>query len=216
MAHDVWRWCEGRQAFGRTVTVKIKFQDFRQITRSRSHQGVVDSHQLLRQASLDLVRSIYPPEKGIRLVGVTVSTSAPTAWCHRSFRWPRLWTPDEHVRRKAPIAPSGAALGPVPGVFDGHYHIQGPISQRLIQFAVGGSRALLRSRPIGAFSCAGRDRKALVGNGMALGGVRRIAGQMRSSTCVSRMLTLMMVEAAGRQEAANRPLLGGQVPRGRA
>jgi len=73
MADDVWEWCEGRNAFGRTVTVKIKFQDFRQITRSRSHQGVVDTHELLRQASLDLVRSIYPPEKGIRLVGVTVS-----------------------------------------------------------------------------------------------------------------------------------------------
>jgi DNA polymerase-4 len=73
MADDVWGWCEKRQAFGRTVTVKVKFQDFRQITRSRSHQGMVDTPLLLRQASLDLVRSIYPPEKGIRLVGVTVS-----------------------------------------------------------------------------------------------------------------------------------------------
>ena len=73
MADDVWRWCEGRQAFGRTVTVKIKYQDFRQITRSRSHQGAVDTHDLLRSACLGLVRSIYPPEKGIRLVGVTVS-----------------------------------------------------------------------------------------------------------------------------------------------
>ena len=73
MADDVWAWCEGRQAFGRTVTVKIKYQDFRQITRSRSHQGAVDSEALLRTASLDLVRSVYPPEKGIRLVGVTVS-----------------------------------------------------------------------------------------------------------------------------------------------
>ena len=73
MADDVWAWCEGRQAFGRTVTVKIKYQDFRQITRSRSHQGAVDTQGLLRTASLDLVRSVYPPEKGIRLVGVTVS-----------------------------------------------------------------------------------------------------------------------------------------------
>jgi DNA polymerase-4 len=73
MADDVWAWCEGRQAFGRTVTVKIKYQDFRQITRSRSHQGAVDTQSLLRTASLDLVRSVYPPEKGIRLVGVTVS-----------------------------------------------------------------------------------------------------------------------------------------------
>ncbi|WP_174292427.1 DNA polymerase IV, partial [Sphingomonas bacterium] len=73
MADDVWRWCEKAKAFGRTVTVKIKFGDFRQITRSRSHPGAVADHAALRQASLDLVRSIYPPETGIRLVGVTVS-----------------------------------------------------------------------------------------------------------------------------------------------
>ncbi|WP_419808921.1 DNA polymerase IV [Sphingomonas sp.] len=73
MADDVWTWCEKAAAFGRTVTVKIKFGDFRQITRSRSHPAPVADHALLRQASLDLVRSIYPPETGIRLVGVTVS-----------------------------------------------------------------------------------------------------------------------------------------------
>lgn len=81
MADDVWGWCERRQAFGRTVTVKVKFQDFRQITRRRSLQRVIDTRQRIRQTSLDLVRSIYPPEKGIRLVGVTVSNfvSGPAA-----------------------------------------------------------------------------------------------------------------------------------------
>ena len=73
MADDVWDWCEARQAFGRTVTVKIKFQDFRQITRSRSQRGPVTDRAGLHQTSLDLVRSIYPPESGVRLVGVTVS-----------------------------------------------------------------------------------------------------------------------------------------------
>lgn len=73
MADDVWNWCEKAQAFGRTVTVKIKFQDFRQITRSRSHAGAVTDRDQLHRTSLDLVRSIYPPETGIRLVGVTVS-----------------------------------------------------------------------------------------------------------------------------------------------
>jgi DNA polymerase-4 len=73
MADDVWTWCEKAQAFGRTVTVKIKFQDFRLITRSRSHASLVARRELLHEASLDLVRSIYPPRTGIRLVGVTVS-----------------------------------------------------------------------------------------------------------------------------------------------
>lgn len=80
MADDVWQWCDRAQAFGRTVTVKIKFQNFRQITRSRSHPAAIADQSLLRQASLDLVRSIYPPESGIRLVGVTVSNfEAPAA-----------------------------------------------------------------------------------------------------------------------------------------
>ncbi|UIJ46759.1 DNA polymerase IV [Sphingomonas cannabina] len=73
MADDVWAWCEKAQAFGRTVTVKVKFQDFRIVTRSRSHTVLVSTQELLRQASLDLVRTLFPPEKGIRLVGVTVS-----------------------------------------------------------------------------------------------------------------------------------------------
>ena len=73
MGDDVWAWCEKAQAFGRTVTVKVKFADFRQITRSRSHAGVVSEHAQLRQASLDLIRSVSPPAKGVRLVGVTVS-----------------------------------------------------------------------------------------------------------------------------------------------
>lgn len=73
MADDVWHWCERARAFGRTATVKIKFWDFRQITRRRSLPCPINDQAVLRQTSLDLVRSIYPPEKGIRLVGVTVS-----------------------------------------------------------------------------------------------------------------------------------------------
>ncbi|MDQ2765047.1 MAG: DNA polymerase IV [Pseudomonadota bacterium] len=73
MADDVWAWCEKARAFGRTVTVKVKFADFRQITRSRSHAGIVADHPQLRHASLDLIRSIFPPKKGVRLVGVTMS-----------------------------------------------------------------------------------------------------------------------------------------------
>ncbi|ODP36534.1 DNA polymerase IV [Sphingomonas turrisvirgatae] len=73
MADDVAGWCESRQMFGRTVTVKAKFADFRQVTRSRTlPQAVVDA-DVLRATSVELVRSLYPLALGIRLVGVTVS-----------------------------------------------------------------------------------------------------------------------------------------------
>ena len=73
MADDVWAWCDAAQAFGRTVTVKVKYADFRQITRSRSRSAAVATQAELRATSLDLIRSVLPAETGIRLVGVTVS-----------------------------------------------------------------------------------------------------------------------------------------------
>ena len=73
MADYVWQWCEQETMFGRTVTVKIKFADFKQITRSRSHPWPVMTKEDLRATSLDLIRSIYPVRTGIRLVGVTMS-----------------------------------------------------------------------------------------------------------------------------------------------
>ena len=78
MADDVWRWCESRRAFGRTVTVKVKYGDFRQITRSRSQPAAIATQEDFRQSALTLIRSVLPAEKGIRLVGVTVSNFAET------------------------------------------------------------------------------------------------------------------------------------------
>src|SRR5579863_10357721 len=73
MADDVWAWCQKAQAFGHTVTVKIKFADFRQATRSRTLNVPVTSQALLLETSVALVRQVYPLTMGIRLVGVMVS-----------------------------------------------------------------------------------------------------------------------------------------------
>jgi DNA polymerase-4 len=74
MADEVWAWCEKVSAFGRTVTVKIKYADFQQATRSRTLAAPVTDRATLRQVSIDLVRSVFPPAKGIRLLGVTLSS----------------------------------------------------------------------------------------------------------------------------------------------
>jgi DNA polymerase IV len=73
MADDVWAWCEKADARGRTVTVKIKWADFQISTRSRSMQMTIQTREKLDQLALDLIRSVFPLPKGIRLVGVTVS-----------------------------------------------------------------------------------------------------------------------------------------------
>jgi DNA polymerase IV len=79
MADEVWAWCNKAQAFGRNVTVKVKFADFQQVTRSRSFSAAIARHHLLRRASLELVRPLLPSAKGVPLLGVTVSNldSAP-------------------------------------------------------------------------------------------------------------------------------------------
>ncbi|WP_242139358.1 DNA polymerase IV [Sphingomonas sp. TREG-RG-20F-R18-01] len=79
MADDVWGWCAKAQAYGRTATVKVKYADFQQITRSRTYPTAIDTEAKLRAASRELIRTVLPPIKGIRLVGVTVSTFDPLA-----------------------------------------------------------------------------------------------------------------------------------------
>lgn len=81
MAADVWAWCEQTGSRGRTATVKIKWADFQQTTRSRSVSGRIDSHDILNAIALDLVRSVYPPRMGVRLVGVTLSNLEAGALC---------------------------------------------------------------------------------------------------------------------------------------
>ncbi len=79
MADDVWAWCEKTGRRARTVTVKIKWSDFQQSTRSQSFPWLIDSRAKIHQASLDLIRSVFPPPKGVRLVGVTLSNFASEA-----------------------------------------------------------------------------------------------------------------------------------------
>ena len=78
MADDVAAWCAERRQYGRTVTVKAKFADFRQVTRSRTQPHTVRDQDAIRATSIDLIRTLYPLEQGVRLVGVTVSNFEPS------------------------------------------------------------------------------------------------------------------------------------------
>ena len=73
----VWRWCESTGIRGRTVTLKVKYADFRQITRSRSLLHEVASRDLLEQVSLEMLKPLTPSEQGVRLLGVMLSALGP-------------------------------------------------------------------------------------------------------------------------------------------
>jgi DNA polymerase-4 len=74
---NVWGYCESTGTRGRTVTLKIKYADFHQITRSQSVRGVIEGRAVLEEISLDLLRGQFPVTKGIRLLGISISTLAP-------------------------------------------------------------------------------------------------------------------------------------------
>ncbi|WP_395443858.1 DNA polymerase IV [Caulobacter sp. UC70_42] len=76
LADKVFAWCGKAQAFGRTATVKIKYADFEQATRRRSLPSAISDAATLRGLAQDLVRSVYPLRRGVRLLGVTVSNFA--------------------------------------------------------------------------------------------------------------------------------------------
>jgi DNA polymerase-4 len=59
------------------LTVKIKWADFQTSTRSRSTETTIETRAGLHEVALDLVRSVFPPPKGVRLVGVTLSNIRP-------------------------------------------------------------------------------------------------------------------------------------------
>lgn len=74
LIQKVWRYCEGFGARGRTVTLKIKYADFQQITRSRTDETSIATYAQFEQFSFLLLEAIFPVAKGIRLIGITSSS----------------------------------------------------------------------------------------------------------------------------------------------
>jgi DNA polymerase-4 len=73
LVDKVWRHCEDKGTRGRTVTLKVKFADFELISRSRSAVGALGSRDELEAATSDLLKTILPSKKAVRLLGVSIS-----------------------------------------------------------------------------------------------------------------------------------------------
>jgi DNA polymerase-4 len=61
---------------GRTVTLKVKFADFRIITRAKSFTGVIHDRATIRAAGQGLLATLCPVPLGVRLLGLTLSALA--------------------------------------------------------------------------------------------------------------------------------------------
>ena len=75
----LWAAYKRHSPTARTVTVKIKYANFRQITRRRSCTEAISSRASIEQLSLDLLQPLFPPPRGVRLLGVTLSNFDVTA-----------------------------------------------------------------------------------------------------------------------------------------
>jgi DNA polymerase-4 len=69
----VWGHCKDKGTRGRTVTLKVKFADFELISRSRTVASTVGGRDELEFVSTELLKALFPMQKAVRLLGVSVS-----------------------------------------------------------------------------------------------------------------------------------------------
>jgi DNA polymerase-4 len=69
----VFRACDKMRLYGRTVTLKVKYADFHQITRSQTGSAPMATRADFAMRAHALLAPIFPTEKGVRLLGLTIS-----------------------------------------------------------------------------------------------------------------------------------------------
>lgn len=69
----VWTACAAKGVSGRTVTLKVKFSDFVQITRARSLDAAVPDRDTLAQIGVGLLKDVFPLRRSVRLLGISIS-----------------------------------------------------------------------------------------------------------------------------------------------
>ena len=70
---QLWRRMTRIKAYGKTITLKIKFADFESITRSRTSQLPIMDNSLLAKISYEMLHNLLPLSKGVRLLGIYLS-----------------------------------------------------------------------------------------------------------------------------------------------
>src|SRR5262249_23246459 len=74
LVEKVWRYCEPTGGRGRAVTLKVKYADFKIITRSWSLTAPVADKAVLAAVTRELLATLHPIPKGVRLLGVSLSS----------------------------------------------------------------------------------------------------------------------------------------------
>ncbi|HEU4967784.1 DNA polymerase IV [Sphingomonas sp.] len=73
VADAAWARIERHGARGRTLTLKLRYADFRTITRARTLPSAFESRTGFGNEGWALLSALLPPEQGVRLLGLTLS-----------------------------------------------------------------------------------------------------------------------------------------------
>ena len=68
-----WGHAQRLQVRGRTLTLKVKYADFQQITRSRTLLAPLQHREQAERLAQELLRALLPAAQGVRLLGITLS-----------------------------------------------------------------------------------------------------------------------------------------------
>jgi DNA polymerase IV len=73
IAQIVQQRLEQHQTRGRTITVKVKFSDYQQVTRSKTLMSSVDELSAIATLAKELFEAIELEDRGVRLLGISLS-----------------------------------------------------------------------------------------------------------------------------------------------
>jgi DNA polymerase IV len=73
IAQVVQQRLERNAAKGRTITLKVKFADYQQITRSRTMLDFIDGESQVLSLAQELLTSVEIEQQKVRLLGITLS-----------------------------------------------------------------------------------------------------------------------------------------------
>jgi DNA polymerase IV len=81
LIESVASYCKKREISGRTITLKLRYADFKTVTRSRTLSGPVKDADAIAEVVGHLLDGLVPLRSGVRLLGVTLSTLTGAVVC---------------------------------------------------------------------------------------------------------------------------------------
>ncbi len=73
LMEEVWNWSMKTSIYGRTITVKIKYNDFTVTTKSKTASFSIKDKNLYTEICYDLLNESFNMQKPVRLLGVSIS-----------------------------------------------------------------------------------------------------------------------------------------------